>query len=926
MIVICNSCGFENDSEDSLCCFCGSNKLSPVPENSEKVYVDLSRQPLKMVVKSFNGLHPVYLLFVPVFLLILIVKKAFKSPFMVPMLTSQTVRLRQADLSDGSRPRHKSLDETLAWFEKQGFETCLDGAFVHFAHTQLGRLLVNRERTHYAFVIVNAVSGKVNQIFISVLTGEKRVFTVVNREILPMDLPSNMIFHVLPGAAPDSLMAAMNDLLGQAEEHPKALSLPRFLRLYHKVDTFYIRLAIRQNILIPETKLRSASPQASSSVPMCVNHPMNAGVRLCTDCRTALCEACYSDHEGHPYCDQCLAKRREHVSEPVALSPVPDSATTASLPCELPQGMAFAGLGVRLCAKLLDLAVITGVAGLIAFVVYLVLGMAVKSHAAPLAVITFQALLMISTVLYFTVIFTRLGGTPGQRMLGIKVIDPLGGPPHMIAAAVRFGYHIVSAIFLFPTLGYDVIPFRKSRQGIHDRLAATHVITRHPRIKAFFSWIFISVVMASAAYGVSSIMATMFGLASAKIQLEPVWELKGENTYAFHNGRLFMDTVITFLDGNLAAVDLDNGQVLWKAPVSSLESPVMLLPETEIDKAPVVVSTGYASNLTLFCVAPDSGDLLWRIDSQMENARASLQADGLVVWNNQTMIFYDLEGRQVWQQQIAIPEGSHVMINEDVFIFPEDFDAASSMDTRCISMADGDLRWSGKIDASMLKGVSLGKGYHLTGIYDPPMRLYYLPDRREIWTSDRDTGQFVVSKPDARTTDTGLPLLYTNSAMLRGDDGQPGFIYPEKKAFLAATDDWLLLRPDAGIPWQEESINQLTIIDRFSGQMITTLACKGYRNISYLGEDTAYLYCQGFESIGKGLGMKMITSLLLLEKSNLALREITLGENVAMWWSTPVKFIPETQTLFLSSASRMGRYRLPAEAPERHVINMPAME
>jgi len=79
----------------------------------------------------------------------------------------------------------------------------------------------------------------------------------------------------------------------------------------------------------------------------------------------------------------------------------------------------------------------------------------------------------------YSIIFAAAGGqTPGQRLLGLRVIDGYGRPPTVVRAAVR-ALALALSVALFG-LGVLWIAFSREKRGLHDLLAATWVV-RTPR-------------------------------------------------------------------------------------------------------------------------------------------------------------------------------------------------------------------------------------------------------------------------------------------------------------------------------------------------------------------------------------------------------------------------------------------------------------
>ncbi|MFW5415961.1 RDD family protein [Nocardiopsis sp. CNT-189] len=151
-----------------------------------------------------------------------------------------------------------------------------------------------------------------------------------------------------------------------------------------------------------------------------------------------------------------------------------------------PHARAGARPGLRLAALLLDAVV----CGMLAFAVYFV-GMLVNTvitlgvlgdDTEAFMIGTFTVLGLVVAVLfcYHWLPVTRLGGTPGKLVSGLRVIDPATGlPPTAGRAAARSALHFL--LGLLPVLGYtaEALVMQRDRphyRGLKDDLAKTWVV------------------------------------------------------------------------------------------------------------------------------------------------------------------------------------------------------------------------------------------------------------------------------------------------------------------------------------------------------------------------------------------------------------------------------------------------------------------
>ena len=70
--------------------------------------------------------------------------------------------------------------------------------------------------------------------------------------------------------------------------------------------------------------------------------------------------------------------------------------------------------------------------------------------------------------------FWSVGATPGQRLLGLRVVTESGRPPSLAGSVIRLVGLIVSCLAL--AIGVVWVAFDQRKQGWHDRMAGTFVV------------------------------------------------------------------------------------------------------------------------------------------------------------------------------------------------------------------------------------------------------------------------------------------------------------------------------------------------------------------------------------------------------------------------------------------------------------------
>jgi uncharacterized RDD family membrane protein YckC len=132
-------------------------------------------------------------------------------------------------------------------------------------------------------------------------------------------------------------------------------------------------------------------------------------------------------------------------------------------------GMEFAGPGARLVGYIVDIFIIGLVVALFAIIATVLL-----VTLPILSILPWLAVFFVPLV-YFPYFWSKSGQTPGQKMMGIKVVrDADGGPVSMGSAILRLlGYWVSGFVFY---LGYIWIFIDKRKRGWFDLIAGTVVV------------------------------------------------------------------------------------------------------------------------------------------------------------------------------------------------------------------------------------------------------------------------------------------------------------------------------------------------------------------------------------------------------------------------------------------------------------------
>jgi uncharacterized RDD family membrane protein YckC len=134
----------------------------------------------------------------------------------------------------------------------------------------------------------------------------------------------------------------------------------------------------------------------------------------------------------------------------------------------------YAGLVTRAVALLLDLLAVNAIAVLTGGAIDLIVSLFSQDSSLNAAqALAGGALWLLWIGLYFVVFWTLAGQTPGDRLLGIRVISTIGERIRIRQAILRFIGLLLSALPL--GAGFLPILVDDRRRGLHDRLANTVV-------------------------------------------------------------------------------------------------------------------------------------------------------------------------------------------------------------------------------------------------------------------------------------------------------------------------------------------------------------------------------------------------------------------------------------------------------------------
>jgi uncharacterized RDD family membrane protein YckC len=925
MIDYCPGCGIEYRDAGGSCEHCGGQLpldrqgKDGTPSSRQKFHVNLTDHPIGYLLREWKLMDGASQLLFPVLLLFILIKKLLKRPFLTPVLNASAPEFRIAKPEDLERlnPK-KAYGPVMAYLEQQGYTLSLDLVCLHNVQTVIRRIFVNQDHTRYATIFINAASGKMQFLSLEAYTRGKKIIALLSHQSLPINLPENIIFLTVIGAPPEKLAEAFDKTARENGEPLVPLSLAQYLRLHFKVDRFMIAQAMHQGLFLTKS---DGTVKAVQHVSSCVNHPMHIAVRACARCGISLCESCYTARgDNTAYCDHCFSS---DVRSPSSAESAFPSGSPEAVGPKLEGGCRFAGLGARGLAKLIDLVLIVGMVAIMAYGFNLGLNAVAERYAPALSAIFVQLLAASVVIFYFTLFFQRFSGGVGHRILGMRVVDKNGHAPSLISASIRFVYHLLVCLFIFPAVGYLSIPFRKERRGWHDTLADTWVITRHPKKAGLIGWLALTLICGAAGWVGLSYWHFFSRSFTPDIALKSVWESQSETSSLAHKVIVRGDLVITRDSGKIIALEMQTGNKKWDIDESA--GMEIQTPPKQFN-LPFIASTQEGSETIVVRIRPEDGAVLWRKPTGLRNAQVIVDRQGILVWSDSGMKWLDVDGVEIWQAASAPPSNATVTLNGDIFFTSYDTaqeDASGNSQTdgqptvhiTCISLTDGGIKWREAKASSDAMGRSLENGYYLEENADGSLSMVFLPERRTVWTIPAASGPVLAAKPDHEQSTSVAPLLYTDRRMIVGSDGAVGFDYPPHRNSPVVTDRWLILMEanTDSHPIAQAGQSSLLVIDRFNGEPLFTLSSTRHEHLVFVSEDKHVITLCAMNPPTRIFSNTFPSKLLLIDKRTHKLREISLGDRFIPW-GVRARALRDNRAIFIATTGQMGAYLLPSVA------------
>ena len=147
---------------------------------------------------------------------------------------------------------------------------------------------------------------------------------------------------------------------------------------------------------------------------------------------------------------------------------------------ETGQPYPFKGFWIRFVASFIDGIILLILIILLASISLVIFGAALGEGAGVGMFFLVLILASIATILYKPIMeASEYQGTVGKYALGMKVVDKNGQRITMTSSFLRTILYIIGAQGFLLCLGVIMIGFTEYKQGLHDILANTYVVTTH---------------------------------------------------------------------------------------------------------------------------------------------------------------------------------------------------------------------------------------------------------------------------------------------------------------------------------------------------------------------------------------------------------------------------------------------------------------
>ena len=910
----CQECGAYNSADKGKCVLCGAGLDGQIQAPDENILLDLNKLPIRELIRAILDTPKLVVwIFFPLLMIIYLFRRLDRSGHWFPAYRSRLAKFHPVKPEELAVTDNKKCRAVMDFLEKKGFEHLIDLEDHSRVEANIYRFYVNRSEKIYAEVFIS--KDKKRPALTSFTAYYPRsLLLVMNSYPLPIQHASNLTIIGLPGQKPEQIYRKFIEVDAEKTEQRLLVKSGALFRTAQKIRRHSIDQGLKQGIYkvegAPDGRAKAARGRGPSVSP-CYFHSTSVAVRNCDDCGLPLCDHCYHGWQGRYYCPHCLQEHQLGTSTGIFSAAVPER---LEAPVEEVQ---YAGVGLRGAALALDILVIGLLTAGVGLGLYhggrLILDNAQARVSAGLAGMIFCPLF---TAYYLIVPVARSGQTIGLKLLGLHMIDYRGQTPDIRSTVVRFSYYLLSILFIFPFLGFLIIPFNKMKRGLHDKLAETYIVTKRSLVRTTAAWAIILVVLSGTGWTAFEPVKNVWNFyrifsmeaQDEEIRLAPKWayELTDPDDY-ITSSRIMDGRLIYSTNQTIKAVDLSSGRILWEKDGFNDLLPAAY--EAESESPLVFESFQPEGTIELLRIDPDSGEVLWQIAAKkIDYQESNFAMDGhyLFYYDLDQVQSYDPEsGRLLWQMKPG-PGWEIEMIQpgQPLLLFGYREEAPQLM---YISPKTGEIIREVK-DKSYWPGYSFQNGYQIIRT-DNKTILMYLPEQRVIWERDDFQG-FVLAHMGGPLEKGDSPsILLGSQAAVNGLTGEKLYTYPPGSGYVGRTHDYIIVRQVMGDEPKDskEVSSQLMLLEPNTGRPVASLTVNGLLQTSYLSEDetTIILGLRTFRTASDIQNME--SALLLWDKKNFTHRQVLLGLNLQVEECT---LLEDKQTVFMPTDNSVGVYFL----------------
>lgn len=912
----CQRCGFYNNENELRCARC-YNTLTPDYLPPEHILcVDLLAFSYIDIVRSFKVANPVVLILSVIIVSVTYaIHRLTNKPYLMPVMNALVPKEHPADDNSLKRVNKNALDKIKTFLGDQGFVPLIDVEDRCHIREIVESMYINRQYGVYASVIILKASGHILSVSFTAITTGNKVVSYTNAVDMDITDDRNVCRICFPNASPSEVWNRFSHDTEKVVEQRICPESEHLFPILYYVHKRIVEIGLQRGVLHIANKKTGAVPAA---VLTCAQHASAPAVRRCTTCETAMCEACYEEINGEFYCKTCASR--------------PDMAERKENRLKAPWG--FAGLGVRLFATAIDALIVAAGIGTLYGLLRLGGGLLPWRLAGAAAFTLGQIVVVGFILIYFIVPVVKSGRTPGKRLWGLRVIDIRGGKPGPKAAVVRFAGGMISLLFIFPVIGYFLIPFRKNKRGFNDLLADTLVVTKHSGRKTLLAWVGMGPLLA-----VMLLIAVVAGYrvlneirnGGGTVALPKQWEIGGGNRYCSFDTR--GDECLMATDSAVVCFDMASGDTLWKQ--ERFRFPFVECDGEDVS-LPLLVSTSDRVGVSTIHLLDDkTGAVQWSRELKEQRWwRFTFDSTGIAAYSDSLIYFYTRAGDMLWKKRVQFEkstgDSSYMRPHLSVELFDDGIVVSQTRGPK--TMREKWCRRTGKVmvpaDKYHFRPFYCGKNHRIVSDSTLQWTMVNCSSGDTLWTGT-DTTDYPL---ECTFDDKGNPqIIYGRKCAYHGLEGTVAFTYPDSMVFEKLLDTLLLVADEpqfkSGVYDFGNRQHEWRFIDPLTGEERFAFSDTTLRSLIPIGENDRTMFFAArpavklsgksaavnfFRILFPSVEMKKVQQqfLVKIDKKDFSTEKIYAGSSIGL---ESAHLFPESDRIFICGSGRAGLYQVSSD-------------